>query len=77
MLDGMPQYHRIAPVTTAHRHVNGIVVTVNGTQVKELAGPGQPNWTYQATLNAIVFNPNTDPPKVGAQITVQYPIGCK
>jgi hypothetical protein len=56
---------------------NGIVVTVNGTPVKESAGPGEPNWTYQATLNAIVFNPNTDPPKVGAQITVQYPIGCK
>jgi hypothetical protein len=56
---------------------NGIVVTVNGSKVSELAGPGQPNWTYQPTLNAIVFNPNTDPPKVGAQITVQYPIGCK
>ncbi len=56
---------------------NGIVVTVNGTKISQLAGPGQPNWTYQATLNAIVFNPNTDPPKVGAQITVQYPIGCK
>jgi len=56
---------------------NGIIVTVNGTQINEFAGPNEPNWTYQATLNAIVFNPNTDPPKIGAQISVQYPIGCK
>ena len=49
---------------------NGIVVTVNGTVISEFAGPNEPNWTYQATLNAIVFNPNTDPPKIGAQITV-------
>jgi hypothetical protein len=50
---------------------------VDGTVISELAGPGEPNWTYQATLNAIVFNPNTDPPKIGAQVTVTYPIGCK
>jgi hypothetical protein len=56
---------------------NNIIVTVDGTVIKEFAGPGEPNWTYQATLNAIVFNPNTDPPKIGAQISVQYPIGCK
>ena len=65
-------------VGTPSEGQTGVVVTVNGTPIKELAGPGpSPNWTYQATLNAIVFNPNTDPPKVGAQITVQYPIGCK
>jgi hypothetical protein len=56
---------------------NGIIVTVDGTIINEFAGPQEPNWTYQATLNAIVFNPNTDPPKIGAQISVQYPIGCK
>ncbi len=58
---------------------NGIIVTVDGVQINEYAGgsAGQANWTYQATLNAIVFNPNTDPPKIGAQVTVQYPIGCK
>jgi len=56
---------------------SGIVVTVDGTAINEFAGPGEPNWTYQATLNAIVFNPNTDPPKIGAQISVTYPIGCK
>ena len=37
-----------------------VVVTIDGTKVAPLAGPGQPNWTYQATLNAIVFNLNTD-----------------
>ncbi len=28
MFDGMAQYHRVAPVTAADRHVEGIVVTV-------------------------------------------------
>ena len=56
---------------------SGITVTVDGTVITEFAGPGEPNWTYQATLDAIVFNPNTDPPKIGAQISVTYPIGCK
>src|ERR1700684_253889 len=56
---------------------NGIIVTVNGTVIAPFAAPGEPNWTYQQSLNAIVFNPNTDAPKNGAQITVQYPIGCK
>jgi len=55
---------------------SGMVVTVNGTQISEFAGPGEPNWTYQATLNAIVFNPNTDPPALGAVITVTYPVVC-
>jgi hypothetical protein len=56
---------------------SGITVKVDGVNIKELAGPNNPNWTYQATLNAIVFNPNTDPPKIGATIQVTYPIGCK
>ena len=56
---------------------NGIIVTVNGTVIAPFAAPGEPNWTYQQALNAIVFTPNTDAPKNGAQITVQYPIGCK
>jgi hypothetical protein len=56
---------------------SGIVVTVDGVSISPFAGPNNPNWTYQATLNAIVFNPNTDPPKIGATISVTYPIGCK
>jgi len=56
---------------------SSITVTVDGTVISEFAGPEEPNWTYQAALDAIVFNPNTDPPKIGAQISVTYPIGCK
>jgi hypothetical protein len=55
---------------------SGIAVTVNGVLIPATSGASV-NWTYQATLNAIVFNPNTDPPKIGAQISVTYPIGCK
>jgi hypothetical protein len=55
----------------------GITVYLDGVKVNEFAGPSNPNWTYQATLNAIVFNPNTDPPKIGSTISVTYPIGCK
>jgi len=56
--------------------VNDIVVTIDGTKVAPLAGPGQLNWTYQATLMRL--SSISIPTKVGAQITVQqYPIGCK
>jgi hypothetical protein len=55
---------------------NGIVVTVDNKTIPPGSG-GQVNWTYQPTIDAIVFNPNVDPPKIGAQVTVTYPIGCK
>jgi hypothetical protein len=53
-----------------------MAVTVDGVVVAEYAGVDEPNWSYDATLNAIVFNPNLDPPGVGAVITVSYPIVC-
>jgi hypothetical protein len=55
----------------------GITVTVNGVSVAQYAEPNEPNWTYLPTINAISFNPNTDTPRVGAQITITYPIGCR
>ena len=57
---------------------NGIVVTRNGQNIPQYEGSGtnNPNWTFQATINSIVFTAN-DPPQVGDQISVTYPIGCK
>ncbi len=46
----------------------GIVVTVNGTTLSELAAPGVPNWTYQPTPAAIVFNPSAFSPETGDDI---------
>ncbi len=55
---------------------SNIYVTVNSVPIPAMTGSSV-NWTYQQGLNAIVFNANTDPPAIGAQITVNYPIGCK
>jgi len=54
---------------------NGIVVTSNGHKIAQLAGPGDPNWTYQAAVNAVIFAPSVAQGN-GAQITITYPIGC-
>ncbi len=54
----------------------GIEVTVNKVTIPPTTGTSV-NWTYQPALNAIVFNPATDPPGIGALISVTYPIGCK
>jgi len=55
----------------------GIVVMVNGTVLSQLAAPGEPNWTYQSSVDAIVFNPSVYSPMTDDTITVTYPIGCQ
>ena len=51
----------------------GMTVTVNGVTISEFGG-GAANWSYEATLNALIFN--TDPPGIGAEISVTYPVTC-
>ena len=55
----------------------GIVVAVDGTVVPELSGSGDPNWTYQQSLDAIIFNGSSYSLVTGDNITVTYPIGCQ
>jgi len=63
-LVGMPLYE------------SGILVEINGTRVAQLDGPNQPDWTYDATANAIVFTRRVYL-MAGENIDVTYPITCK
>jgi len=55
---------------------SGITVKINATLVAKLNGQNQPDWTYDATDNAIVFTPRVYL-MAGEPIEVTYPIGCK
>jgi len=55
---------------------SGITLTRNGKAVPQLAGPGLPNWIYQASLNAIVFS-SRDAVMAGDQLGITYPVACQ
>jgi len=64
------------PLVGAPLFESGITVTINATPVAHFDGPNQPDWTYDATDNAIVFTPRVYL-MAGQTIDVTYPIGCK
>ncbi len=51
-------------------------VAVNGATVPQSAGSSGANWTYDPTSNSLSFTSN-DPPALGDQIEISYPIGCQ
>ncbi len=63
-------------VSTPLNGQNGITVTLNGTPVAQLDGPDDPDWTYDASSNAIVFTPRVYL-MAGGSISVTYPISCR
>jgi hypothetical protein len=54
---------------------NSIVVTDNGVVIPALAPAGTPNWTYDATANAVRFDPSVFPP-AGDAIQISYALSC-
>jgi len=70
VLDGGGNYQLSSTPTQGQ---SGISVAVDGVSINQLAGPGNPNWTYLLDLNAIQFTAN-DPPQSGDTITVTYQV---
>ena len=58
---------------TPSQGASGIAVFLNGVPIKQLASPGNPNWTYRSGINALEFTTN-DPPRVGDSISVTYSV---
>jgi hypothetical protein len=56
-------------------HPGGLDVEINGQPVPA-SGPSGTNWHYDATGNAILFEPSSAPP-AGAALSVSYSLACQ